>query len=347
MAAQPLSTTQLRMALLARQGLLEPFDGALPRAIERFGGLQTQYSPSPYVGLRERVVGFERDDLTKALERKSVVQGTLMRGTIHMVARADYWPFASAVREQRRTWWLRVSHHEETDADMHRLADKVRSALAVGPRKANDLKDALGLTSAQWNGVGLWLDLVRVPPSGTWDRRRADLYDTAENWIGPDDADPTAGTKLLVKRYLRAFGPASVDDVARYINFTTAQISPIIDGLPLRTFVAEDGTELVDVRNGLLPDAGAPVRRVMFLGTWDSTMLVHVRRTLLLPEEHRYHLFHTKVPQSVPPVLVDGQVRASWRYDQGKVTITPFETLSKSTMKQIESAARGLAAFHQ
>jgi hypothetical protein len=25
-----------------------------------------------------------------------------------------------------------------------------------------------------WNGVGLWVDMVRVPPSGTWERRRAD-----------------------------------------------------------------------------------------------------------------------------------------------------------------------------
>jgi len=33
-------------------------------------------------------------------------------------------------------------------------------------------------------GVGLWIDLVRVPPSGTWERRRADLFGLAEEWIG-------------------------------------------------------------------------------------------------------------------------------------------------------------------
>ena len=35
------------------------------------------------------------------------------------------------------------------------------------------------------NGVGLWLDLVRVPPSGTWARRRADVFASAEDWLGP------------------------------------------------------------------------------------------------------------------------------------------------------------------
>ena len=35
------------------------------------------------------------------------------------------------------------------------------------------------------SGVGLWIDLVRVPPSGTWERRRADLYAAAEDWVGP------------------------------------------------------------------------------------------------------------------------------------------------------------------
>jgi hypothetical protein len=55
-----------------------------------------------YVGLWSRLEAFERDALTRALERRAVVQGTLQRATIHLVSRRDYWAFAVAVRRTRR-----------------------------------------------------------------------------------------------------------------------------------------------------------------------------------------------------------------------------------------------------
>ena len=38
----------------------------------------------------------------------------------------------------------------------------------------------LGIDAQTWTGVGLWLDLVRIPPQGTWDRPRADNYGLAD-----------------------------------------------------------------------------------------------------------------------------------------------------------------------
>ena len=94
------------------------------------GSLQAQYAPSMYIGLWSRLEGFERDQLTKALERGSVLQGTLIRSTIHLVSRRDYWPFAVAVRRARREWWLRVSGDRPRAAEIERTAQKIRSRLA-------------------------------------------------------------------------------------------------------------------------------------------------------------------------------------------------------------------------
>ena len=91
-------------------------------------GLQAQYAPSMYIGLWSRLEGFERGDLTRALEERSVVQGTLMRSTIHLVSREDYWPFALAVREARRASWLRSTKRDAPEA----AAEQVRAALAGG-----------------------------------------------------------------------------------------------------------------------------------------------------------------------------------------------------------------------
>ncbi len=108
--AQPLLTTRhLNRALLARQLLLERVALPVPRTVERMGGIQAQYAPSAYIGLRTRLAGFERSRLTRALGRRTVVQGTLMRGTIRLVSAPDYPMFAAGVRSARREWWLRVS----------------------------------------------------------------------------------------------------------------------------------------------------------------------------------------------------------------------------------------------
>src|SRR3954465_7255326 len=98
MAGRTLTQRQLNRALLARQMLLERVSAPLPRVLDRMGCLQAQYAPSMYIGLWARVESLERDAVTRALERKSVVQGTLMRSTIHLVSKADYWSLAIAVR---------------------------------------------------------------------------------------------------------------------------------------------------------------------------------------------------------------------------------------------------------
>ena len=73
--------------------------------IERIGGLQTQYAPSGYIGLWSRMRNFRRDILTTALQQRQVIQGTLLRSTIHMVSASDYWLFLAAIRLTRRDWW--------------------------------------------------------------------------------------------------------------------------------------------------------------------------------------------------------------------------------------------------
>src|SRR5919108_5160567 len=108
MAERVLTERELNRALPARQLLLERAKLPIPRALERVGGIQAQYAPSSYVGLWSRLAGLERGDLTRALERRTVVQGTLMRVTIHLVSARDYPLLAEGVKERRREGWLKA-----------------------------------------------------------------------------------------------------------------------------------------------------------------------------------------------------------------------------------------------
>ena len=85
------------------------------------------------------------------------------------------------------------------------------------------------------------------------------------------------------------------------------RLAPVLDRMTLRRFRDEQGGELLDLPRAPLPDADVPAP-VRFLPTWDATLLVHARRTQILPERFRPLLFDTKTPHSFPSFLIDGQV---------------------------------------
>jgi Winged helix DNA-binding domain len=334
----------LNRALLARQLLLARAALPLPRALERVAGLQAQYAPSMYVGLWSRVEGLERAALTEALERRTVVQATLMRLTIHLVSRADYWPFALAVREARRALWLRTQPDGPPADELAAAAAVLRERLAGGGAlRRRELEELLGRDHAR--GVGLWLDLVRAPPSGTWERRRADLYAAAEDWVGPPAVALEDATDHLVRRYLAGFGPASRADLASWSGLAPPALGPVLARLRLRRFRSEDGEELLDLPRAPLPDPDTPAPP-RFLPTWDATLLVHARRTGVLPEEHRPKIFHVRNPHSSPTFLVDGAVAGTWRHERGRITLEPFERLDAADHRALREEADRLAAFH-
>jgi winged helix DNA-binding protein len=341
-AERVLSERELNRAVLARQLLLERGRMPLPRAVERVAGIQAQYAPSTYVGLWSRVEGFERDRLDRALERRTLVQGTLMRATIHLVSRADYWPVALAIRDARRAWWVRV-HKGLTERDAEKAAALMRRRLERGLNSRAELIE--GLDAVGFNGTHIWLDIVRIPPSGTWERRRADVYALAEQWIGPPATTPEQGRELLVRRYLQGFGPGAPAEVADWAGLPVRQVNGTLETLELRRFRDERGGLLVDLRRLPLPaaDTPAPPR---FLPTWDATLLAHARRAQILPEEHRAKVFNTRTPQSMETFAVDGQVAGTWKWVKDRVELEPFGRLTRDAREQLEQEAAGLAALH-
>jgi hypothetical protein len=102
------------------------------------------------------------------------------------------------------------------------------------------------------------------------------------------------------------------------------------------------GAELLDLARGPLPDAQTPAP-VRLLPTWDASLLVHARRTGIVPEEHRPKIFNTKTPQSAPVFLVDGRVAGTWKDVKGKVTFDAFERLPKS--RDLKEEAERYEAF--
>ena len=338
MAERVLTARELNRALLARQLLLERVSLPVPRVLERIAGIQNQYAPNGYIRLWSSIQGFERDDLTRALARRSVIQGTLMRETIHLVSRRDYPLFAAGIRRSGQEWRLRVDQRP----DDREVAAAARE-LARHLRGRTISRKELGAFPV---GVGHWVNLVRVPPCGTWEQRGAHTYGLASEWVGALDASEDEGIEHVARRYLGAFGPAAPKDIASWSKVAPKRLAPVLEGMQLRRFLDEAGKELLDLPRAPLPhpETPAPVR---FLPTWDATLLVHARRTAILPEEHRQRIFHTKAPHSFPTFLVDGQVAGTWRHEDGRLKLEPFARLPRGTRAELDGEAERLAELHE
>ncbi|MDQ3499661.1 MAG: winged helix DNA-binding domain-containing protein, partial [Actinomycetota bacterium] len=96
--------------------------------------------------------------------------------------------------------------------------------------------------------------------------------------------------------------------------------------------------------DGLLldPETPSPPR---FLPPWDANLLVHARRSGILPEEYRQLIFNTKMPQSVPTFLIDGKVAGTWKLNPDDLQVTPYGKLDRRSRADLLQEAEALRAF--
>lgn len=350
MAERVLTIRELNRATLARQLLLRRGRLSVPRAIERLAGLQAQWPPSPYVALWSRLAGFERGRLSRALLRRQVVKATAMRITLHLLSADDYVLFAGALRAP---WAAQLSRRMErmgVDVDIPALAEQALALMADGPRSRSEVLEVFGSSGQEqpwfvWTLVQAELGLVRTPESALWRQTPGPVsYVPAQSWLGRSPDTNARALVHLVRRYLAAFGPASRADLGQWSGLPVSTLAPALDALePLRRFRDEGGRELLDLARQPLPSADAPAP-VRFLPRWDNSLLSYDDRERILPEAYRGTVIKRN-GDVLATFLVDGFVAGTWRAQDGRVVLEPFEPLPRRVRRELDGEARALEAF--
>ena len=335
-----LTLRELNRATLARQLLLER-KRLSPRAvIERLVGVQAQWPQAPYVGIWTRTASFRRQQLERELARGTVLKATMMRQTLHLVTPRDYGLLRAAMSE--------TNFLSETSR-AKQLAPSVRALATAGPLTTEEalahLEREHGLTGTEaryaWRGARISAHVLHHHETALWRGRPEGRFVAVAE---PEEHVPLEARAEIVRRYLAAFGPATRTDVAQWTGLTLASLEPAFAHTKLRRLRDDQGRELLDVARAPLPDADVPAAP-RFLPTWDSTLLAHVDRSRILPDEYRKVVIRRNgdVQQTF---LVDGFVAGLWQHVDGRIELEPFEPLPARVRRELEREARALAAFH-
>jgi DNA glycosylase AlkZ-like len=347
-AGDRLDHRALNRATLARQLLLGRVELPVAEAVARLAGLNAQDVEPPYLTLWARLAGFERDTLTRALEDRAVVRGTLLRGTQHLVTADDYLAWRPLLQPVMDRFGRGALGRAGVD----------REALAAAARRHLDgrrltRRELARLLAREWPGhppgelawsVQYVLPLVHPPPSGVWGRGGPVPLVLAEAWLG---RPPAAGSpEGLILRHLTAFGPASVADVQAWSGLTRLREPMERLGGGLRRFRDERGRQLYDLPDAPRPDPGvaSPVR---FLPPFDNLLLAHADRGRVMTDEVRRRVCVGAVVE--PTVLVDGRVAAVWKQvrdgDRAVVEVTPLGPLAGPDREAVATEGLRLLRF--
>jgi Winged helix DNA-binding domain len=326
--------------LLLRQHLLERTTMPALEMVDHLIGLQAQESLPPYLSLAARIEEFRAAELSDALEERRAVRFLTMRGTIHVLTPDDAltlrpWVQPALDRQSASNQMSRPAKAVAADD----LVAECRRLLADGPLPVKTLGERLAEAfpgvpaGALAHKARERAPMVQVPPRGLWQRSGGVRYQTVENHLGRDMAD--LDVKALVRRYLRAFGPATAADMTVWSRVT--HLGPVFASMRDELEVVEcaDGHRRYDVPDAPYADEETPAP-VRLLGGYDNVWLSHADRSHIVPYDVRGQ-WAGRNGGVGNTVFVDGLMSGLWWWRGGTVELSLFRRLTGAQRADLDS----------
>ncbi len=349
-----LSLRELNRTILARQFLLERTNLPVVDVVARLVALQAQLAQPPYVGLWTRLTDFARDDLAARIEHKRIVKATLLRGTLHLVTADDYLKFRASLQPVLTSALDAIVKQRGARVDVPMLVDAVREFMLEKPRSFAEITTLLtglvpdGDPGAMRYAVRTHLPMVQVPIQKRWSYPGNPQFTLAAAWLGTP-LPTSEHLPDLVKRYLAAFGPATVKDMETWSYLSDLQ--PVFESMRSELVVyrvdQRSRGELFDLPDGRIVEADAPAP-VRFLPEFDNLLLAHQDRTRVVPRAYRSKVYLPAL-RVAATVLIDGFVAAAWTTERVKHTarlvVFAFEPLTQHVRAQLTDEGEQLIRF--
>ena len=367
MVAQSLTWSQVNAWRLSQHGLsprLERQD--FIGAARRTGGIQAQVMSAAEMAIGARADGLSPKDVQSALwQERRLIKTWAMRGTLHLIAASDL-PLYVAARgmDEVLNWVHYFEYYGITRSQYEAYLAAAPEIIGSQPMSREQLATAL----AERTGLPELRDLMMTKSWGTPFKPLAErgvlcfgpkdgqnvTFVNPRKWLGEwQPVEPQAALQEVARRYLRAYGPAKVEEFAHWwgLRLTPArklfrsmegEIEPVdVEGKPALAL-----RETIEPMQNIVP-AGS----VNLLPTFDAYEMGLGRGAdiePLLPRPYQRRVYRPQGWVSAV-VLVDGTIQGVWemknRRSLTRLKVQMFSPPASWVRQGIEAEAERLSAF--
>ena len=320
--------------------------------------LQAQDTRASRLAVRARSEGLDAQAVIRACNQdRTVVRTWAMRGTLHMLPAEDVgWlvgllgpGLAAGDRPRRLQLGL-------DDTLLERAVRAIRSTLAEqGPLTRAELMLALAqkgvAVDSRTNAAAHLCFSAAVRGLICRGPDRADdepNYVLLDDWVTRRMRSPKDPLGELASRYLGAYGPADVRDLATWAGIPMADARQGFERIRARLVEVEVSGKPAWMLAGTDGVARVSGRCVRLLGAFDAYLLGYARRDLAL-SSHFARRIQAGGGWIHPALVVDGRVLGTWRQQRTAggwaVTVEPFEAIPRDVRPRLEAEAQDVGRF--
>lgn len=353
-AMTEIAAAQVRGFRLARQHLTDRLPAErLADVVAAVGGIQAQVLSAAELALWARSRDLSPGQVQDSLwERRELVKTWSMRGTLHLLPAFEFglWSAALGTRSgwRSRPWLKAFGVTIEEMEDLISTIDagldgtgKIREEVAAlaPPQLRDELLRGWGtlLKPAAYEGV------LCFGPS----RGRNVTFVRPVDWLGGlERGDPEAAAQEIARRYVRTYGPATHEDLARWWGTSPGPARRLLRSIEdeLEEVEAEGRRAWVLAGDAELLRSLDPPRSVHLLPNFDLYTLHYRPREAFLPPGIYDRVFRT-AGWITPVVLYDGAVAGVWERKGRTLRVELFVRETKRLRAGIEREVERLAGF--
>ena len=324
-------------------------------------GIQSQVISAAQLALWTRVANLTPQDVERALWRdRTLVKAWSMRGAMHLLPADDYPTYVAALRwtamRRELTWIGRYGlDPEEVRTITDAIYDVLGRDMLARKELAGRVVEEVGNKARPWieHGWGGVVKLACLQGRVVFgpNRGREITFVRRDVWLpGSKDVPEDRVGAALVRRYLRAYGPATVQDFGAWSGL------PVADAKPMWHRLAGKLVELsIEGRTAwLLRDDVSELRRkpegerIQLLPSFDCYLLGHRDKEHLVDDAH-YKRVYRKAGWLSPVILRAGRVAGVWshrRIGRGwRLAMEMFERPTPALRQGIAEEAEDLGRF--
>jgi hypothetical protein len=356
---------QLAYHNLKMHSLIErAYAGDAIRVVEDICGLNSQGALNYTLSLWARVEGLSNEFIRDAIREKTLLRSWFMRNTVHIMTTRQAFIARPALQEslvqEWDRWTVKTGSKLSPDSWMVHY-DRVLAALADGPMSLSELletyclasdnpRHVLGRTVREMSLRGL---VCNAEPRGPWYHDAEQTYADIKRWVlGMTEAEKSEAQGKLMTDYLRAYGPATVQDYAYWTGMKVSAAREAVKGIESELAVVEaigQKGKLYTNRDTLQDVEDVEVvPLVRLLPKFDTLIMGHRDKTRFMDESTRKRVF-LPTAEVTATVLVEGRVEGIWVLkkdgDAWSLTVELFKELDEEHMDMLGDEVQSMKEF--